>query len=182
MAASLLLLLVAGCAPTLTFTYEGTRFSTSGDAFSAQAEGNEKILASVDKLPAPTASKLRILVPDQPSIHDKGLRRTGTVHPELVSYVVSSTWRSFNLAVQLVEKRGLYQEVVTEESDGAPPARIEPGSDTLYMVIGQPPLVAGWHFASDRVPDAPIPLDARQSWPERMAFLLGRIEDLGRSR
>jgi hypothetical protein len=97
------------------YTFAAKQFDNPRDALLAQSADAENILAAIEPAKYPIHASVVVYLPNAERIQQTGIRTVGNPNAKLMSFLVTSSERSFDLQAESLRRRKLFDSVLVRK-------------------------------------------------------------------
>lgn len=147
---------LSGCAH---YVYDGQKFTERAKAEAAQRQNFDTIkkAEAFGLRSKPLAKNLRFVSPTKALVLERGIPPTGGT-ADGRDYVATTLYTDFRFTGDLIKQRGIFENVVAEESADAGHITPRPGEAVIYFYMPDNK-TASWYYISQSTPRTPLNFD-----------------------
>lgn len=167
-------LVIAGCG---TYSFEGAKYSTQEQAFSAQQQLIRNIYAGITPVREKIGGRLDVCFPDSDSIYENATVG-GAIGRKYVAKIFEEDYKTI---VEVIKLRGAFDEVAIARTKGERCAARDDAKGMLYLYMPSTKL-SQWYFTNKKIEKEQINFDyGEQDLAIRYSKFSSKIESLARA-
>lgn len=167
--------LTSGCATS--YKYDGKTYASREAAESAAQSHMNSLLEKVEARADPIVGEGVIYVPDRETVLRYGVD-TDNQKSEAASYVSKVMYYGIVNVAKMIEKRRIFRDLKTVESDGSAKLAPSNGVPVVYLEMTSNEAV-GWYYVSEKMGRRTVDFDSDiKDGYTRLYTLVEQVEDL----